>query len=202
MGLLVAFLVARPGAHPLARPFVGVGVLGGWTTFSALAIDVVQLGAADEVQVLIAYVTATFLVGTLAVGGGHRAAVDACGRARERRSTPCSSPSARPSAHRCATSPTTGSGSGSGAPRRPAPSSVNVAGSLVIGLIVGAGATGAPLALVGIGFCGALTTFSTLALEVWDALSDDRYPHAVANVALSLALGLGAAGLGWAMTSA
>ena len=70
MGLLVAFLVARPGAHPLARPFLGVGVLGGWTTFSALAIDVVQLGAADEVQVLIAYVTATFLVGTLAVGGG------------------------------------------------------------------------------------------------------------------------------------
>ena len=70
MGLLVAFLVARPGAHALARPFLGVGVLGGWTTFSALAIDVVQLGAADEVQVLIAYVTATFLVGTLAVGGG------------------------------------------------------------------------------------------------------------------------------------
>jgi fluoride exporter len=79
---------------------------------------------------------------------------------------------------------------------------VNVAGSLVIGLIVGAGATGAPLALVGIGFCGALTTFSTLALEIWDALSDDRYPHAVANVALSLTLGLGAAWAGWAMTSA
>jgi fluoride exporter len=70
MGLLVAFLVARPGAHPLARPFFGVGVLGGWTTFSALAIDVVLLGAADEVQVVIAYVAATFLAGTLAVGGG------------------------------------------------------------------------------------------------------------------------------------
>ena len=45
MGLLVAYLVDRPGAHRLARPFVGVGVLGGWTTFSALAVDVVQLGA-------------------------------------------------------------------------------------------------------------------------------------------------------------
>ena len=32
-------------------------------------------------------------------------------------------------------------------------------------------------------------------------MSDDRYPHAVANVALSLALGLGAAGLGWALAA-
>jgi CrcB protein len=76
---------------------------------------------------------------------------------------------------------------------------VNIAGSFVLGLVVGAGVGGAPLALVGVGFCGALTTFSTLALEIWDALSDDRYAHAVANVALSLALGLGAAWLGYVL---
>jgi len=70
MGLLVAFLVNRPGAHHLARPFVGVGVLGGWTTFSALAADVVQLGAADEAQLAVAYVAVTFLAGPLAVGAG------------------------------------------------------------------------------------------------------------------------------------
>ncbi|WP_392544078.1 fluoride efflux transporter FluC [Oryzobacter telluris] len=70
MGVLVAFLVGRPGAHRLARPFVGVGVLGGWTTFSALAVDVVQLTAAEHVQVALGYVAATFLVGTLAVGAG------------------------------------------------------------------------------------------------------------------------------------
>lgn len=70
MGLLVAFLVDRPGIHRLARPFLGVGVLGGWTTFSALAVDVVQLGAADEVTLTIAYVGATLLVGTLAIGAG------------------------------------------------------------------------------------------------------------------------------------
>lgn len=74
---------------------------------------------------------------------------------------------------------------------------VNVVGSFVLGVLVGAGVTGAPMALVGIGFCGALTTFSTLALEVWDAMSDDRRTHAVVNVGLSLALGLGAAWLGW-----
>ena len=70
MGLLVAYLVDRPGVHRLARPFVGVGVLGGWTTFSALAVDVVQLGAADQAQPALVYVTATFLVGTLAVAAG------------------------------------------------------------------------------------------------------------------------------------
>ena len=70
MGLLVAFLVDRPGAHRLARPFVGVGVLGGWTTFSTLAVDVVALTAADEVQGALAYVAATFLAGTLAVAAG------------------------------------------------------------------------------------------------------------------------------------
>jgi CrcB protein len=70
MGLLVAFLVDRPGVHRLLRPFVGVGVLGGWTTFSALAVDVVQLGVAGRAPVLLAYLVATFVVGVLAVGGG------------------------------------------------------------------------------------------------------------------------------------
>ena len=70
MGLLVAFLVARPGTHRLARPFVGVGVLGGWTTFSALAVEAVGLAAGDHVQTAIGYVAATFLVGTLGVGAG------------------------------------------------------------------------------------------------------------------------------------
>jgi len=78
---------------------------------------------------------------------------------------------------------------------------VNVVGSFVLGVVVGAGLGTAPLSLVGIGFCGAFTTFSTLALEIWDAMDDDRYPHAVANVTLSLVLGLGAAWLGWALAS-
>ena len=79
---------------------------------------------------------------------------------------------------------------------------VNVVGSFVLGALVGSGATGAPLALVGIGFCGALTTFSTLALEVWDAMADGRRVHATAIVALSLVLGIGAATLGWALGAA
>ena len=79
---------------------------------------------------------------------------------------------------------------------------VNVVGSFVLGLLVGLGTEGWPFVLVGVGFCGAFTTFSTLAVELWDAMSDDRYPHAATNVVLSLSLGLGAAWAGWALNSA
>ncbi|MFW5472783.1 fluoride efflux transporter FluC [Knoellia sp. CPCC 206450] len=78
---------------------------------------------------------------------------------------------------------------------------VNVIGSLVLGVAVGAGVNGSPLALVGTGFCGALTTFSTLALELQDAFADERPRDAVVNVALSLVLGVGAAWLGWTVAS-
>ncbi|MEO5610002.1 MAG: CrcB family protein [Ornithinibacter sp.] len=78
---------------------------------------------------------------------------------------------------------------------------VNVSGSLVLGLLVGVGVTGSPLLLVGVGFCGAFTTFSTLALELWDAIEDDRRVEATAIVTLSLTLGLGAAYLGFLLTS-
>ena len=78
---------------------------------------------------------------------------------------------------------------------------VNVVGSLVLGLLVGGGAGDGPTALVGIGFCGALTTMSTLALELWDSVIERRSRHAVASVLLHLVLGLGAAWLGWAVVS-
>lgn len=67
MGLLVAFLVARPGAHRLARPVVGVGVLGGWTTYSAFAVDVVTLLETGHGGEAGAYVLASLLGGVLAV---------------------------------------------------------------------------------------------------------------------------------------
>ncbi len=78
--------------------------------------------------------------------------------------------------------------------------SVNVIGSFVLGLMAGAGIDGAGWALIGVGFCGAYTTFSTLALELWAAFEEDRHRHAVINAALSLALGVGAAAAGWLLT--
>jgi CrcB protein len=64
---------------------------------------------------------------------------------------------------------------------------VNVAGAFVLGLVVSGGPRGA---LLGPGFCGALTTFSTLQLEVLEMLDDGRVALAAAYLAVSVAAGL------------
>lgn len=71
MGLLVAYLVARPGVHRLARPFLGVGVLGGWTTFSAFAVDVLQQAHDRHGGLAAAYVLSSVLLGVVAVAVGN-----------------------------------------------------------------------------------------------------------------------------------
>lgn len=77
---------------------------------------------------------------------------------------------------------------------------VNVAGSLVLGAVAGwPAAPSWALPLVGVGFCGALTTFSTLAFETWVFLEERAWRPFVANLALSLGLGLPAVWLGWAL---
>jgi len=46
---------------------------------------------------------------------------------------------------------------------------VNLAGSLVLGLLVGNAVRGDALALLGTGFCGGLTTYSAFAVQTVDA---------------------------------
>jgi CrcB protein len=78
---------------------------------------------------------------------------------------------------------------------------VNVAGSLILGGLSGAGLSlPAPwLALVGTGFCGALTTYSTFSYETLRLVEQRTYFYAVANVVVSVVAGLGAALLGHAV---
>lgn len=76
---------------------------------------------------------------------------------------------------------------------------VNVLGCLVLGACTGLALHGLPLALVGAGFCGAFTTFSTFTFETVALFEDGLPVLAVANVAVSLVLGLGAAALGYAI---
>lgn len=81
---------------------------------------------------------------------------------------------------------------------------VNASGSLLLGLAAGLDSSGAPgwlIPLVGIGFCGAYTTFATHAVEVAAAVRAGRTRHALVDLGLNLALGLVLVSLGWALTS-
>jgi CrcB protein len=82
---------------------------------------------------------------------------------------------------------------------------VNVAGSLLLGGLAGAVATaGAPtwvLTLVGTGFCGALTTFSTFGYETVRLLEDGSWVEALMNVTVSVVVGFAAVAVGWAVVS-
>ncbi|RZU33736.1 fluoride efflux transporter CrcB [Blastococcus saxobsidens] len=65
MGMLLAWLAHRSPEPPWARPFLGVGVLGGWTTYSAFAVEVVGL-VKDGVAVLAAAYVLASVIGSVA----------------------------------------------------------------------------------------------------------------------------------------
>lgn len=68
MGVLVAWL-ARGTAHPLTRPFLSVGLLGGWTTYSSFALDTHAL-AGDGLGGLLGYLVLTIGLGVGAAVAG------------------------------------------------------------------------------------------------------------------------------------
>ncbi len=78
---------------------------------------------------------------------------------------------------------------------------VNVVASLILGFVTALAASGDAgrpvVALVGTGFCGALSTYSTYAFETLRELGSGRMRVAVANVVISVLTGLAAAALGW-----
>jgi len=65
---------------------------------------------------------------------------------------------------------------------------VNVAGSLVLGAVVAAPAGQRALLAVGVGFCGAFTTFSTFALETV-AIAERGAPGRAAGFAVANLVG-------------
>ena len=77
---------------------------------------------------------------------------------------------------------------------------VNVAGSAVLGLVLGLAAAPAwVVTLVGTGFCGALTTFSTFGYDVVRLVEEKLPARAVAYLAATLVLGVGAAAAGYGL---
>ncbi|MGY1712469.1 fluoride efflux transporter FluC [Geodermatophilus sp. SYSU D00758] len=73
LGALLAALAAREHEPPWARPLLAVGVLGGWTTYSAFAGEVVGRAEAGAWGVVAGYVVVSVAGGVLAVAAGVRA---------------------------------------------------------------------------------------------------------------------------------
>ncbi len=67
IGALLAVLTARFPASTLLRPFLAVGVLGGYTTFSAVAVEVVGMGETGAWPVAGGYVLASVVGGAACV---------------------------------------------------------------------------------------------------------------------------------------
>jgi fluoride exporter len=80
---------------------------------------------------------------------------------------------------------------------------VNITGSFVLGIVAAVSGGGGPdaalPALVGTGFCGALTTYSTLGYETVRLAATGDWRDAGLNVAVSTFAGIAAAALGWSV---
>jgi fluoride exporter len=74
IGVLMVLITEVWAAHRLLRPFLGVGVLGGYTTFSTYTTDVQQLAAAGAARTGLLYLAGTVLAALMAVYLGITAA--------------------------------------------------------------------------------------------------------------------------------
>ena len=67
IGILMVLITEVWSAHRLIRPFLGVGVLGGYTTFSTYTTDVQQLVAAGAAGTGLLYLVGTPVAALAAV---------------------------------------------------------------------------------------------------------------------------------------
>ncbi|MET0765710.1 MAG: fluoride efflux transporter CrcB [Blastococcus sp.] len=73
LGVLTAVVTVRLPEAAWPRPFLAVGVLGGFTTFSAFAVEIVELVDAGAAVLAAGYVLASVVGGIVAVAVGARA---------------------------------------------------------------------------------------------------------------------------------
>ena len=76
---------------------------------------------------------------------------------------------------------------------------VNVLGAALLGLLAGLPSAPRRQLLLGIGFCGSVTTFSSWMLAAMQHFSTGGWAAALGLIGLTLGLGLGAAALGFSL---
>lgn len=82
IGALIVLVTEWRPVHPLVRPLLGTGVLGGYTTFSTYAVDAHLMAAAARYATAAAYVVGTLLAAVAATWVGMRLARAATGPPR------------------------------------------------------------------------------------------------------------------------
>lgn len=71
IGALLALIAHVPrAAHPLLRPFLGIGVLGGYTTFSTYSVEIQRLTAHGAAGTALLYLAGTLAAALAAVYAG------------------------------------------------------------------------------------------------------------------------------------
>lgn len=70
MGLVTELVLRRFGGSAEARVFMATGILGGFTTFSAFALDFVALMRGNETLAALGYVVISVVISILAVYAG------------------------------------------------------------------------------------------------------------------------------------
>jgi fluoride exporter len=70
IGVVMVLIVEAHQAHRLVRPFLGVGVLGGYTTFSAYTMDAQVMIAAGRPGMALGYLAGTAVAALAAVQVG------------------------------------------------------------------------------------------------------------------------------------
>ncbi len=74
MGVLVVALIARGEGDQPMRLFLGTGILGGFTTFSAFSLDAALMWQRGDYMALGLYVSASVVVSIVALFAGMAAA--------------------------------------------------------------------------------------------------------------------------------
>jgi fluoride exporter len=74
IGALMVLVTETWRVHPLVRPFLGVGLLGGFTTFSTYVVDIQDAVSAGAPLVGLSYLAGTLVAALAAVFAGVRLA--------------------------------------------------------------------------------------------------------------------------------
>ncbi len=78
---------------------------------------------------------------------------------------------------------------------------VNVIGSFVLGVVIFGGGGDEPRLLIGVGACGAFTTYSSFSVQTVRLWEDGKHGYAIVNAVGNFVLSATALGVAWVLIS-